>query len=145
MEISSDKEFFNEKGIKNTKKRGMVLDILKKSDSPVTAEYIYLKLKEENAQVWLSTIYRTLEVLTSKGVVTKSNIMNDGKASYELNNSQHKHHMVCMSCSRMVPVDDCPFEEFEKQLCKKTGFEVKSHKLEIYGYCPMCKENEKRE
>jgi Fur family ferric uptake transcriptional regulator len=143
MEMPSDKEFLHEKGIKNTKQRSMVLDVLKSSDSPVTAEYIYLKLKEENAEVWLSTIYRTLEVLTSKGLVAKTNILNEGKASYELTCEQHKHHMICMGCSKMVPVEDCPFDEFEKLLCKKTGFEVKGHKLEIYGYCPDCKMDKK--
>jgi Fur family transcriptional regulator, ferric uptake regulator len=126
-------------GIKHTKQRKAIIEILVSSLSPVSADYIYLKLKEIDASISLSTVYRNLELLNSKNLVIKSTLMNDDKASFELNHMEHKHHLICVKCSKIVAIDDCPLEELEKKLHSKTDFDITGHKLEVYGYCPNCK------
>jgi len=133
------KELLEKEGIKNTKKRNLILEVLENSSTPITAEQIFLKLKENNNSIWISTIYRTLEMLMKKGIVTKTVMPGESKALFELDRMQHKHHIICMECNKMMPVDDCPLKEYEKNLMKKTDFDVISHRLEIYGYCPSCK------
>ncbi len=127
------------KAVKNTKHREAILEILEKSDKPLTAEEIFLMLKSDGGTTCLSTVYRTIEMFDDKGLVLKSNSVSDGKARFELNNMEHKHHVVCVACHKIIVIDECPFSEFEKKLKNKINFDVTGHKFEIYGHCNECK------
>ncbi|HEX3027737.1 MAG TPA: transcriptional repressor [Clostridia bacterium] len=139
MQCDDNKEVFNNLGIKNTKPRNLIYDMLKQADMPVTAEQIYLKLKESGETINLSTIYRVLDYFISKGIALKSSISDENKALFELNRMEHKHHIVCIECKKMFAIADCPFEDYEKRIESSLGFDVKGHKLEIFGYCSQCK------
>lgn len=132
-------KFLVKEGVKRTKHRKAILEILEQSETPLTADEIFLALKEKNTSIWLSTVYRTLEMLTEKEVVLKSTIMGEDKARYELKCDEHKHRFICVGCHKMIPLMDCPLEEFEKKLKDKMDFDVTGHNLEIYGYCHDCK------
>ena len=91
----------------------------------------------------MSSVYRILESLVSKGLIIKSSITGDVKALFELNRSEHKHLFVCTGCKKMISVDGCPLEEYERQLRDKLGLDITGHKLEIYGYCKECRLSKK--
>lgn len=136
---SSINELLAKEGVKRTKHRKAILEILKGSETPLTADEIFLMLKEKHTSIWLSTVYRTLEILTEKDVVLKSTSMGEDKARYELKQDEHRHRFVCVGCHKMIPLFDCPLEDFEKKLKDKMDFDVTGHNLEIYGYCHDCK------
>lgn len=126
-------------GLKSTRRRGDVLQILEASSSPVTAEKIFLELKEKNINISLSTVYRILDVLVEKEIVLKMNSTENDSAMFELNRRIHRHYLVCLGCRKMIPVENCPLNGLEKRLEQETGFEVTGHSLEIYGYCSECR------
>jgi Fur family ferric uptake transcriptional regulator len=122
--------------LKTTKKRMIILSILEKQACPLTAVEIY-EYASKQIHMDLSTIYRTLSILTEKKVLLK-NLSQDGKSYYQLNNHLHKHTIVCTLCNKVTPIDDCPLKEFEKQLCKYTNYTITGHSLEFTGICPDC-------
>lgn len=126
------------KGCKNTKSRKAVIDVLNNSKLPVSAEEIFILIKNSGSTANLSTVYRTLELLENMGLINKT-IINDGKARYELTGDGHKHHLICTNCHKMVPIDICPIEKLETDVMKKTNYDITGHKLELYGVCPECK------
>lgn len=126
-------------GLKKTRHRTAILDILDQSDQPVNAEQVYLKLKEENVSINLSTVYRILDALAVKNIVTKLSLSGDNKAFFEFNRKVHRHYLVCIECKKILAINDCPLEDYEKTLEKETNFSISGHKLDIYGYCPECK------
>lgn len=132
-------EALKKEGMKNTRHRTSILHLLEHSKEPLTAEDIFIFLKNKSNSICLSTVYRTLEKLTAINLLMKSNITNDGKARYALNDHDHKHYIVCTKCNKLISIDDCPMEEFTKVLKKQMDFDVTGHKLEIYGYCHDCK------
>lgn len=139
-EISTHKEMLKDSGLKNTKHRNSILSIFEKNAQPLTAEQIYAELANQNTSINLSTIYRILKTLTEKELIIKTTIKGDSKALFELNNNEHRHHLVCIECKEITMVDECPFEEYEKKLKEKMGFTILDHKLEIYGVCNHCQE-----
>jgi Fur family ferric uptake transcriptional regulator len=126
-------------GLKNTKHRNSIMEVIEKSTQPVSAEQIFLELKGKKTSINLSSVYRNLDSLVSKGLVVKSSISGDNKGLFELPPSEHKHHLICSCCKRMFYIDGCPLEQYEKQVRDKTGFDITGHKLEIYGLCGECK------
>jgi Fur family ferric uptake transcriptional regulator len=133
-------EILDKDQLRKTKSRKLILKILKDS-APKTAEEIFFLVRAQNERTSLSTIYRTCETLMQKGIISKSNLIDDGKTRYEYCFMEHRHHAICMDCHKIIPVDDCPFGDFDKLMESKLDFDVKSHKLEIYGYCHDCRLN----
>ncbi len=131
-------EILKREGMKSTRHRNAILLLLEQSEQPMTAEELYISLRKKTASINLSTVYRTLDAFVSKNLVIKS-AMDDGKARYELNHHEHKHHLYCVGCHKVISIEDCPMGELQDILKKKIDFDVTGHKLEIYGYCHNCK------
>lgn len=128
-------------GCKSTKSRKVIIEVLVKTEIPLSAEEIFLLVKDSGASTNLSTVYRTLDLLESKGLLDKC-IMSEGRARYQLVLEGHKHHITCTSCHKSIPISICPLETLEKDLVNKTNFNITGHKLELYGLCPKCRKNE---
>lgn len=140
---TNENEILKNNGLKKTKHRQYVLQVLRECSQPVTAEQIYLKLMEKKDAISLSTVYRILDILISKKIVLKMNPLKEDKALFELNRRVHRHYLICIGCHKMLPIDDCPLGDYEKRLAKRTGFEITGHNLEIYGICRECREKRK--
>lgn len=134
-------------GMKWTKQRKDIFEVLKGAKKPVSAHDIYqeiLKLNEVDASNFaISTVYRSLAVFEEKGLVEKSVLLGSDTAVYELADGQHKHYAVCLSCHKLVPLKHCPFEHVEHDHMESEDgeFVVTGHKLELYGYCKECTMN----
>ena len=140
--VKDYKELLKKEKLKSTKHRNSILDVIVKAEQPVTVETIYLKLKEQGIAISLSTVYRVLEALLGRGLVVKTSVNDDSKALFEINSLEHKHHLLCVKCRKMLPVDGCPLEDYVKTLEEKLGFSIKGHKLEMFGYCQSCRRKE---
>lgn len=124
-------------GIKKTKQRESVLSVLESSEKPLSATEICSGMEKEGDAAWLSTVYRVLELFVKKGLVIKTNVMNNEMAVYELNRFKHKHYAVCMNCHKIIAMDNCPMEKFTPKL-EDNDFQVMGHNLEVYGFCKDC-------
>lgn len=131
-------ELLKKENLKNTKHRNSVLEVIEQTNQPVSSETIFLKLKERDIAISLSTVYRVLDTLLEKGIVLKTSVPDDNKSLFEMNRLEHKHHLLCVSCREMFPVEGCPLMEYERALEEKLGFSIKGHKLELFGYCKNC-------
>jgi len=141
-ENSGYKEVLKREGVKGTRHRYAILELLEQSKSPLTAEDLFILLREKTASINLSTVYRTLDTFASKNLVIKSNRVDDGKVRYELNQHEHKHHLFCIGCHKLIAFEECPLGELQQSLKKTIDFDVTGHSLEIYGYCHNCKKTE---
>ena len=124
--------------LKTTKKRQMLLFLMQKHARPMTAEELH-ELANNILPMNVSTVYRTLNTLTDKGILTRS-IRQNGKAYYSLPKKDHYHRLVCDLCGKVIPIDHCPLGELEETLQAKTGFRITGHALEFTGLCPECAE-----
>lgn len=129
-----------QKGLRVTDVRVKVLEILDSADTPMTVEEVFDSLRVSFKSVNLSTVYRTMDVLSKNGLVVKSALFDCNKSMYEYKRVEHKHHLVCICCNRMISLEDCPIDdEYAREMCSRQGFELTGHKLEIYGLCPNCR------
>lgn len=131
-------ESFKKSGLKNTRQRKAILNILSSSQQPMAAEDVYLELKQNQIDVNLSTVYRSLEIMSGKDVVRKVSVAGDNRMLYELNERSHQHYLVCVNCKKIQPVGHCPLEAYEKSVARETNYAIMGHRLDIYGLCPEC-------
>lgn len=135
----SRRDDLRQKGLKNTKRRAAILEILEQGSQPVTAEEIFMELNRLAVSTSLSTVYRELESLGSNGLVVKVKINENNKSLYEYNRMIHKHYLICLGCKKMITLDICPLKSFEEKVEEQTHFKITDHKLNLYGYCPECR------
>ncbi len=117
-------------------KKDYVFDIVKNASGSLTAEEIYDEVSKK-IDINLSTVYRTLNKLVEKEVLTKQ-VRQDKIAYYELYNNSNKHYIICDKCNTAFPTLDCNIDRLQNKLQKETGFEIVSHNLEFHGICPTC-------
>ncbi len=125
-------------GLKNTLHRREILELLEQNDQPVTAEQVYSKMRAKEISVNLSTVYRTLETLCEKNLAAKLTI-GGSKTLFEFNSHLHRHHLICLECKKIMTIRNCPLGDYEQKLADSTDFSITGHKLDVYGYCPACR------
>ncbi len=127
------------KGFRMTKDRRTILEVLRESSNPLTAEHVLERVNATMPGMALSTVYRTLDELVSRGSVQRTLLSNDGHAFFELMGSVHRHYMVCLGCHQMLPILKCPVDHTVDNAAEEVGFEVTDHSLVLYGYCRHCR------
>lgn len=141
--LKTNEEIFKDNKIKNTKQRSIILDILKTSDDSLTAEEIFMLAKDIDETISLSTIYRSLTLFVEKKFLIKMSAIEENLSKYQINNTDHAHYLVCLNCNKKIEVSYCPLSVYEENLREKHNFQVTGHKLEIFGYCQNCIEENK--
>ncbi len=139
---------FHDAGARITAPREIVMDILHATDDHVSAADVYVKAHRINPSIGLTTVYRTLEMLTRMGIVQKFDF-GDGKARFELVNNpggkKHHHHLICLGCKSIVDYSEFLEDELEfigktqSRLSKKYDFDITDHSISFYGLCARCR------
>lgn len=123
-------------GLKTTPARVAILEMLQKSKKPLSVQKILKGLISTHTDQ--ATVYRTVEHLRKAGLIRRVDLEH-GHAHYELNSSEHHHHIVCENCGRLEDISKCDIPGLEKEILKTTGFaKVNSHSLEFFGLCSKC-------
>jgi len=52
--------------------------------------------------------------------------------------AQHHHHLSCLNCHRVIPINKDELENFMTQLALAQQFTPVEHQVEIQGYCSYC-------
>lgn len=119
------KKKLKEAGYKLTRPRMAVLSVLKKSERPVTAKYIFGQVEK----IDLVSVYRTLALLEELSLVN-CEVLN-GEKIYCLALHPH-HHIVCRKCGKIESFE-CRhhFEDFK-------GFSDVKHQMLVSGICNNC-------
>ena len=124
-------------GYKLTAQRRAVLNAIVKSREHLTPAAVHKRAIQENPNVGLVTVYRTLDVLSEMGLVCR--VHRGGRSrSYTLAPVGHHHHMICTECGAVTDFTNCDLSELENKLSRETGFEIEGHLLEFSGRCLDC-------
>lgn len=132
------KEYLHRYGMKNTRHRSLVLNMLICHHGVLTAENIYQELLKQGHSINASTVYRILDMFTEKKVTEKTYFPDTRKYGFSLHRLGHMHRLICLRCHKVVELGHCPLADFESRVSEMTQFQIVGHNLELYGYCPDC-------
>ncbi|MBN1648299.1 MAG: transcriptional repressor [Spirochaetales bacterium] len=137
---------FRQRGLRMTVPRQIITNILGEAKEFLSAEDIYEQIQQDFPGIGLATVYRTLNLLSELGVVTRYEF-GEGKARYELaeeSGETHHHQIICEKCFKVIRYSDFSSEEcemystMEKTLSKKYGINIRRHVVQYYGICRDC-------
>ena len=128
----SDDAELKKAGLKVTLPRLRILELLEGGDKThLSAEEIYRRLIEAGEEVGLATVYRVLTQFEQAGICIRHNF-EEGHAVYELTQSDHHDHMVCLDTGDVIEFTDDIIEERQKKLAKEKGYEIIDHSMVLY-------------
>lgn len=131
------REELQKTGLKVTIARLAIMQMLAKIKSPLDVQTIDEYLKKNKLDVDKATVFRIVNALTEKGLITQLEF-GEGKFRYEHAKLSDHHHFICDECGRIEDISDCTISVLEKDILKKKGHLVKRHSLEFFGLCRSC-------
>lgn len=137
MDFTHLVERFHMEGHKLTQPRRAILHVLLGSDCPLSPAEIQAQGQVLYADLGLVTVYRTLELMESIGLVRPVHLAN-GCHGYALATPGHTHHVVCECCHAVVEIVGCELGDFLDRVADYTGYAITGHWLEISGVCKKC-------
>ena len=127
-------------GLKVTLPRLKILQLLESAGQRhMSAEDVYKALMEADEDVGLATVYRVLTQFESAGLVVRHNF-DGGHAVFELADSGHHDHMVCVDTGEVIEFMDAEIERRQREIVKQHGFELVEHNLVLYVRKPKAVE-----
>ena len=94
---------------------------------------------DADEDVGLATVYRVLTQFESAGLVVRHNF-DGGHAVFELADSGHHDHMVCVDTGEVIEFMDAEIERRQREIVKQHGFELVEHNLVLYVRKPKAVE-----
>ena len=127
------------KGWRLTPQREVILGVFQNlaRGKHLSAEELYELLEKQGEEISLSTIYRTLKLMTRMGILRELELAEVHK-HYELNRStpNYHHHIVCTQCNKTIEFDNPTVLKQALKQVEKSGFELIDCQLTIYAVCP---------
>ena len=104
----------------------------------LSAEELHETLVRDGNRISLSTVYRTLHLMVSIGLVRELELA-EGHKHYELSRpSRDHHHLVCLSCNQTIEFSENSITELGEKTAKNAGYQVLDCQLTLYGICTRC-------
>jgi Fur family ferric uptake transcriptional regulator len=126
-----------ERGLRLTRQRRAVLDAIARAPSSLSAAQVYDAARAGCPELGLTTVYRTLEVLTEIGALRRVHGM-DHCESFVPASAEHGHTVVCSGCGRVTEFTACDMRGVAEAASRQTGYRITGHFLQLSGLCAGC-------
>src|SRR5215813_13576935 len=147
MQAAGTKDSLRERGVRLTRQRRILLDLIDHSGRHLDAESLYKLAKEKDPKLNRVTVYRTLKLLKQGGLVDELDLMHHSgdQHYYETRLKQEHAHVVCLRCGKVEEFFGEPLQRLRKQIESHFGFQVLLARTEVGGYCSHCQTLRARE
>jgi Fe2+ or Zn2+ uptake regulation protein len=127
-----------ENGLRMTKQRVLILDILRKSREHLDAEALHDRARILDPQIGLATVYRTLALLKNFGLVNEYDL-GEEHGHFETTPLTPHHHFTCLECKRVIEFEVPCIDSFIKDLMLGDDMIITRVHLSFEGYCSTCR------
>jgi len=125
------------RGLRLTRQRRAVLDAVAGAASSVSPLQVYDAARTECPELGLTTVYRTLELLSEIGALRRVHGL-DRCEAFVPAEAAHGHTVVCGGCGRVTEFTDCDMHTVVAAAGRQTGYVITEHFLQLSGVCAAC-------
>jgi Fur family ferric uptake transcriptional regulator len=135
-------EYMERKGLRSTSQRRLVSEVFFRTSGHLSIDDMLALVRKQDPKVGYATVYRTLKLLVECGLANERQF--DATATrFEIaHHGSHHDHLICLQCKCIVEFEDGEIERLQDALAERHGFQLVSHKHELYGLCDRCQQNE---
>jgi Fe2+ or Zn2+ uptake regulation protein len=122
------------------KYKELITNILRESDSHLTAEEIFFRAKKVEPSIALATVYNNLNALRKENEIRKISVYGQPER-YDKTAVPHAH-LICQKCQKIT---DAPFDDFSGLIEKRLGINVTTYDLNVYYICENCRKTDNKQ
>ena len=140
MALEDTRDSLKRRGLRLTRQRQILLDLLDHSGEHLDAERLFQMAKEKDPKLNRVTVYRTLKLLKKGGLVDELDLMHHegDQHYYETRLKQEHAHVICLRCGRIEEFFGEALQRVRQQIETHLGFEIVLARTEVGGYCSHC-------
>ncbi|MEM1005583.1 MAG: Fur family transcriptional regulator [Pseudomonadota bacterium] len=120
------------KGLRMTGQRRIIAQVLEHSADHPDVEELYTRASAVDSGISIATVYRTVKLFEEAGILERLEF-GDGRARYEDAERDHHDHLIDMQSGEVIEFVDPEIEVLQEKIAKKLGYQLKGHRLELYG------------
>jgi Fur family ferric uptake transcriptional regulator len=135
-------EFLDGQGLRRTIQRDAIIEAAFSTQEHFTAETLLVRAKQVENSVSRATVYRTLPLLVSSGLLREMDFGKEHKF-YDPNfiDRPHHNHLICLDCNKIVEFEDVHMEMLENCITHRLGFSPASKTTRIEASCDELRKN----
>lgn len=120
-----------------TPQRYAVVSILAKSAGHPSVDEVYQQVRTQFPTTSIATVYKTVTLLKELGEVLELGF-HDGSNRYDGSRPYAHPHVICTHCSKIMDPELTQLDDLSREMARKTGYTIDSHRLDFFGVCPEC-------
>ena len=120
------------KGLRMTGQRRIIAGVLEDADDHPDVEELYARASALDSAISIATVYRTVKLFEEAGILERVEF-GDGRARYEDAERDLHDHLIDLNSSEVIEFVDPDIEALQEKIAAKLGYQLKGHKLELYG------------
>jgi Fur family ferric uptake transcriptional regulator len=121
-----------DRGMRMTGQRRIIAAVLSDAHDHPDVEEVYRRASARDPRISLSTVYRTVRLLESAGIVERHDF-GDGRARYEPAGHEHHDHLINVKTGEVMEFKNEEIERLQERVAKELGFRLVGHRLELFG------------
>ena len=130
-------DFLQQNNLRWTPQRKLILKVFLQLEGHVPIDDLHKKIRSEDPTIGIATLYRTMKLLIDARLA-EMHTFNE-KTTYErLYQVNHHDHLICQICNKTVEFEHPLIEKYQQEVCERHGFDLKSHRMELFGFCNEC-------
>ena len=126
-------------GTKRSRQREKIFQILRRTTSHPTAEWIFEQVRQQMPRISLGTVYRNLHILSTQGRIRELDF-GEGLHRYDATVEQH-YHFICEQCGDVKDLAVPPQNDLHDRVRHAVSGVVTAHRLDFFGICADCNGN----
>ena len=127
-------------GYRLTEPRRAVAELIAAREGHFAAADLIEDARIRRLGIGRATIFRVLDLLTELEVLERVDLPSGEHAYVPCRPRRHHHHIICERCGRVADVGDQGILSTVGDIERRTGWRIASHRLELYGRCPHCRD-----
>ncbi|MDG2295351.1 MAG: Fur family transcriptional regulator [Paracoccaceae bacterium] len=120
------------KDLRMTGQRRIIAGVLEDADDHPDVEELYARASALDSAISIATVYRTVKLFEEAGILERVEF-GDGRARYEDAERDHHDHLIDLNSGEVIEFVDPDIEALQEKIAAKLGYQLKGHKLELYG------------
>lgn len=120
------------RGLRMTGQRRTIATVLEQSDDHPDVEELHARASRIDPGISIATVYRTVKLFEEAGILERLEF-GDGRARYEDADRDHHDHLIDLVTGEVIEFVDPEIEALQERIAAKLGYELRGHRLELYG------------
>jgi Fur family ferric uptake transcriptional regulator len=121
-----------EKGLRMTEQRRVIVRVLSESHDHPDVEAVHKRVSQIDPKISLATVYRTLRLFEEAHILNRHDF-GDGRSRYERASCEHHHHLIDTHTGKIIEFHNERIEALQKEIAKGLGYQLIGHRLDLYG------------